>query len=207
MLRLQRVLLLLLRGLGLGLPHIAEVLARERDEVGALTTHQSLLTQEQERLSRQIAAVGHTISGLSGKEELMGETMFDGFDHAQYRDEVEERWGARAYAASDTWWRGKDAGEQASWLGEVDRLNSDWQAAAVDPAVSADSAQAQELARRHVAWLQSVPGTPAADAEVDLSAYVTGLCEMYVSDERFAANYGGVEGASFVRDALRAYMS
>ncbi len=28
---------------------------------------------------------------------------------------------------------------------------------------------------------------------------------MYVADERFAANYGGVDGASFVRDALTVY--
>jgi hypothetical protein len=26
-----------------------------------------------------------------------------------------------------------------------------------------------------------------------------------VADERFAANYGGIEGATFVRDALRVY--
>jgi hypothetical protein len=28
---------------------------------------------------------------------------------------------------------------------------------------------------------------------------------MYVADPRFAANYGGVEGATFVRDALAVY--
>jgi hypothetical protein len=28
---------------------------------------------------------------------------------------------------------------------------------------------------------------------------------MYVADERFAASYGGAEGATFVRDAMRAY--
>jgi MerR family transcriptional regulator, thiopeptide resistance regulator len=28
---------------------------------------------------------------------------------------------------------------------------------------------------------------------------------MYVADERFAANYGGVEGATFVRDAMTAF--
>jgi hypothetical protein len=28
---------------------------------------------------------------------------------------------------------------------------------------------------------------------------------MYVDDERFAANYGGAEGARFVRDAMRVY--
>jgi hypothetical protein len=28
---------------------------------------------------------------------------------------------------------------------------------------------------------------------------------MYVADERFAANYGGVDGARFVRDAMALY--
>ena len=31
---------------------------------------------------------------------------------------------------------------------------------------------------------------------------ITGLAQMYVADERFAANYGGAEGAGYVRDAL-----
>ena len=34
---------------------------------------------------------------------------------------------------------------------------------------------------------------------------LAGLADMYVADERFAANYGGVEGATYVRDALIAY--
>ena len=29
----------------------------------------------------------------------MAEEMFDGFDHTQYKEEVEERWGKEAYAA------------------------------------------------------------------------------------------------------------
>ena len=28
---------------------------------------------------------------------------------------------------------------------------------------------------------------------------------MYVADERFAANYGGLTGATFVRDAMTVY--
>ena len=39
----------------------------------------------------------------------------------------------------------------------------------------------------------------------NVKAYVIGLGEMYVADPRFGANYGGEEGAAFVRDALRAY--
>jgi hypothetical protein len=38
-----------------------------------------------------------------------------------------------------------------------------------------------------------------------VKGYVIGLGEMYVADERFAANYGGEAGAAFVRDALRTY--
>lgn len=201
--RLQRVLLL--RELGLGLPQIADVLARKYDEASALTTHLTLLRQEQDRLARKIAAVEHTITALQGGEELMAETMFDGFDHTEYKDEVEQRWGKDAYARSDAWWRGMNDEEREDWTARVEQLGRDWMAAAAAPDITPDSSAAQELARRHIAWLRSVPGTPAAEPG-DLAAYVRGLAEMYVADERFAANYGGVEGASFVRDALLAHI-
>lgn len=87
--RLQRILLL--RELGLGLAQIGEILARETDERRALERHLEWLRGEQARLARQIAAVAGTIHGLDGEEELMAEKMFDGFDHTQYRDEVEQR--------------------------------------------------------------------------------------------------------------------
>ena len=61
--------------------------------------------QEQDRLTRQIASVENTIGALEGGEQLMAENMFDGFDHTQYKEEVEERWGKDAYAKSDAWWR------------------------------------------------------------------------------------------------------
>ena len=202
--RLQRVLLL--RELGLALPQIADVLTNEYDEASALTTHLSLLRQEQDRLARQIAAVEHTITALRGGGELMAETMFDGFDHTQYKDEVERRWGKDAYARSDAWWRGMSDEERRNWRTRVEQLGRDWIAAAEAADVTAHSPEAQELARRHIDWLRSVPGTPAAEPGGDLNAYVRGLAEMYVADERFAANYGGVEGASFVRDALHAYI-
>lgn len=198
--RLQRVLLL--RELGLGLAQIAGVLAHECDEVSALSTHLSLLRQEQDRLSRQIAAVQHTINALEGGEELMAETAFDGFDHTQYKDEVEQRWGKDAYARSDAWFRGLKDEERQSWMDHVKRLNQDWIAAAVDPGIAADSPEAQELARRHVDWLRSIPGTPAAGPGDGVFGYVRALAEMYVADDRFAANYGGAQGAAFVRDAL-----
>ncbi len=202
--RLQRVLLL--RDLGLGLSEIGAILDREVDEAPALTTHLSLLRLEQDRLARQIAAVEHTIEALKGGTELMAKTMFDGFDHTQYKDEVEQRWGKDAYARSDAWWRGMSDSDRASWKAQVERLGADWIAAATDEGVTPDSPTAQAIARRHIDWLRGIPGTPAATPGGDLAGYVRGLAAMYVADERFAANYGGVEGATFVRDALLSYL-
>lgn len=202
--RLQRVLLL--RELGLGLAEIGEVLRRDVAEESALTTHLSLLRQEQDRLARQVAAVEHTLHALEGGEQLMADTMFDGFDHTKYKDEVEERWGKDAYARSDAWWRALSASDRKDWMGRAAQLGKDWIAAAKADDVAPDAPAAQDLARRHVEWLRTIPGTPAAAEGGDLVGYVKGLAEMYVADERFAANYGGVDGATFVRDALLAYV-
>lgn len=200
--RLQRILLL--RELGLGLPQIGDVLAREADEVRALERHRDWLEQEKERITRQIAAVENTIRARQKGDELMAEQMFDGFDHTQYKEEVEQRWGAEAYAAGNRWWRGMSAEERTAWQERTAQRGRDWIDAAergIDPA----SDEAQQLARRHVEWLTAVPGTPAAAPGGDVKGYVTGLGEMYVADPRFAANYGGEKGAAFVRDALRVY--
>lgn len=208
--RLQRILLL--RELGLGLPQIAEVLASRdggaADEAGALETHLALLREEQSRLTRQIASVASTITALKGGENPMAENMFDGFDHTQHKREVEERWGRQAYADGDRWWRGMTGAQRAEWQQRVSDLGRDWVAAA-ESGIEPSSAEAQELARRHVEWLTGIPGTPAAVPGGDVKAYVIGLGEMYVADPRFGANYatseGGTRGAEFVRDALRAY--
>ncbi|RLQ84701.1 MerR family transcriptional regulator [Mycetocola zhadangensis] len=195
--RLQRILLL--RDLGLGLPAIADVLKTATDATGALRNHLSWLHKEQDRIGRQVASVTETIRRMERGEQLMAENMFDGFDHTQYKDEVVERWGEDAYSRSDSWWRSMSAAEKAKWQAQVASLSSDWTAAA-GAGVAPDSDEAQTLARRHVEWLTSIPGTPGAVQE-----YVTGLGEMYVADERFAANYGGEAGATLVRDALAIY--
>lgn len=197
LLRLQRVLLL--RELGIGLAAIRDVLDGATDDIRALRTHRELLQLESERLARQLASVEATITALEEGEQPMAENMFDGFDHTQHRREVEERWGAESYEASDAWWSGMSGDAKAGWQKAASDLASDWVAAA-GSGIAPESAEAQELARRHVAWLAGIPGTPGAS-----KGYVLGLAEMYVADERFAANYGGVAGASFVRDALAVY--
>ena len=199
---LQRILLL--RELGLGLPAIAEVLAGQTRHADALLTHLHWLQKEKERLDRQIGAVEKTITKMEGGERLMAEEMFDGFDHTQYKVEVEERWGTEAYAKSDAWWRSQTAEQKASWKAVAQKLGEDWLAAAqagTDPA----SGEAQALAQRQFDWLRSIPGTPGGGTTGPTKEYFTGLGELYVADPRFGANYGGQAGAEFVRDAMAVY--
>lgn len=202
--RLQRILLL--RQLGLGLPEIAGVLAGQESDAAALAQHLAWLRNEQERIGRQIRAVQTTIDTLEGGDQLMAEDMFDGFDHTQYKNEVEQRWGKDAYAAGDAWWRSKNPAERAVWLAEQKALAADWIAAATN-GLAPDSAPAQALAERQYVWLASVPGTPKGrrddGSEGPAKDYFVGLGDMYVDDARFAANYGGTDAARFVRDAMR----
>lgn len=208
LMRLQRILLL--RDLGVALSDIADVLDAQQDPAAALRTHIGWLRSEQARLTRQIAAVESTIRSWEGGESTMNDDMFDGFDHTVYKDEVEQRWGAEAYARSDVWWRSLDADQQASWKSRSADLARAW-AAAAESGIAPDSAEAHALAERHVAWLRAIPGTPAHAGGDELKAYVRGLAEMYVADPRFAANYatdaGGNAGAEFVRDALTDYVN
>lgn len=197
--RLQRILLL--RQLGLSLSAIADVLAGAQDVTQALRTHLALLEQERDRVQRQIDSVRRTIEKKEGGEQLMAEEMFDGFDHTQYKDEVEARWGQEAYAAGDRWWRDMSAEARRTWKDRSARLIADWTAAA-GHGLAPESDEAQALAQRHIEWLGTAPGHGSGGPAKE---YVLGLGEMYVSDPRFAATYGGEEKASFVRDALRVY--
>ncbi len=197
---LQRILAL--RELGVGLARTAEILSSQTDAQAALAEHAAALWAERERISRQIDALERGAIALQLGEPLMSADPFDGFDHAVYEEEVTERWGADAYRRGDQWWRGMSEQQRAEWQASVAQLGADWIAAAgaqEDPA----GPVAQALATRHADWLRSIPGTPSGPAE--LPAYLRGLGEMYVADERFAANYGGVAGATFVRDALAVY--
>ena len=201
--RLQRVLLL--RQLGLGIPQIGRVLAGQHDDAAALRAHLDWLVHEQQRLGRQIASVERTILHLERGERLMAEKMFDGFDHTEYKEEVERLWGPDSYRESDAWYRSLSQGQKDDFLIAAAELGADW-AAVAKTGVTPDSEEAQALAHRHYVWLASIPGTPRTPDGDPTTDYVLWLGASYVADEHLAENYGGLEGATFVRDALAVFV-
>ena len=200
--RLQRVLLL--RELGLGLPDIGAVLAGQRDDIAALRSHLEWLAREQQRLGRQMVSIERTITELERGGKPMAEKMFDGFDHTEYKDEVERLWGTDAYTQSDEWYRSLSQEQKDDFLIAAAELGADW-AAVAQKNVATDSDEAQALAQRHYAWLESIPGTPRTPEGHPTKQYFLWMGATYVADERFAQNYGGLEGATFVRDAMAVY--
>ncbi|GEN79375.1 MerR family transcriptional regulator [Actinotalea fermentans] len=201
--RLQEALVL--RSLGMPLAEVRAVLDGERDRLAALRRHLAALQTEQRRLTRMAASVARTIDTLETGGPIVAEEMFDGFDHTQYQAEVEQRWGADAYATGDRWWRGMSDDERRSWQERTAAIAQAWAALAA-AGVAPDSDEAQDVARRHAAWLASIPGTPGYGTGAPDKGYVLGLADMYVADPRFAANYGGEPGATLVRDALRVWV-
>lgn len=199
--RLQRILAL--RDLGMSLERIGAVLERDRTEIEALTDLEQQLVQESARLERQIASVRRTLQTFMKGEMPMANEMFDGFDHNQFKEEVEARWGKDAWRNSNEWWKSLGQEGQQAYQRKLADLIGRWRKAHSD-GVAAGSDVAQALAQEQVEWLKETPG-PHTTGECSLSTYIHNLGEMYVNDPRFAVNYGGEDGATLVRDALCIY--
>lgn len=117
-------------------------------------------------------------------------------DHEAYADEVIERWGQDAYDRSATWWTTLGESGRADFMAESSALGEAWNAAAAD-SLSVESENIRDLVIRHAAWI-----TRAWGGVVPTREQLVGLADMYVADPRFAANYGGEAGATFVRNAI-----
>lgn len=194
--RLQRILIL--RSLGLSLTRIGQVLAGTATDAAALEAHMVELRSERDRLTTQIATVEHTVAALR-KGHPMPEDMFAGFNHSQYHAEVAQRWGKDAWAQSSAWWKELDTAGREAFLAEQRAIQDGFDALIAAEAAASDPA-AQELAARQCRWVRSAWG----GRDVSRDAFI-GLGEMYVADERFAANYNRVSphGPRFVADAMR----
>lgn len=195
--RLQRVLLM--RGLGVGLRAIAAALDDRSDDIEALVIHQRALERERDRLDRQIASVESTIMRMEAGEPMVPEEMFDGFDNAEHKVEIEERWGAKAYSRSSNWWDSLGPAGRRDHVTLQHAIEEEFATARAGSLAPDDSA-VQAIVERHAEWIAVSWGDRRPTAE-----QFRGLGDLYVADERFGRNYGGTEGARFVRDAMAVY--
>ncbi|MCB2413448.1 MerR family transcriptional regulator [Demequina sp. TTPB684] len=198
LLRLQHILVL--RELGTSLDRIARIVDSDDPSttIALLRDHLAGLTAERERYARLAATVARTIDSLEKGKTMTTEHIFDGFDHEQYEPEARERWGDDAVDRSNAMWqRLGDAGKKEHM--RIDREIVEALGAAVRVGFAADSAEVQEIAAKHHAWVSQI-WTPDAEA-------YRSLTQMYVDDERFKAHYDEVApgAAELLRDAADQY--
>ncbi|MEV6279964.1 MerR family transcriptional regulator [Nocardia sp. NPDC051832] len=200
LLRLQQILVL--RELGLSLAEIAESVESEPDTLAALKRQHVRLLSERDRLARVAETVARTIIELEGKTEMAvrinrPENLFEGFENAQYEDEVRERWPAQfeqsqrhvaSMSAADIeqWQR-----EGTAWMIRMAEMMAAGTPVA-DPAVQAEIHTHYEGLCRF--W------TPSKEA-------YKGMGQMFVDDDRYKATYLKIaEGlAEYQRDAMVVY--
>jgi DNA-binding transcriptional MerR regulator len=197
--RLQQILFY--RELGFALDEIAVMLDDpDTDPTEHLRRQHELLTARRDRVQEMVAAVEKAMEADKMGISLTPEERFEVFgdtDPSRYADEAEQRWGQTdAYKQSQ---RRTKAYSKDDWLkikaesAEITtRMGEAYQAGA-----AADSETAMDLAERHrqhiTRWFY--------DCSYEIHR---GLGEMYVSDERFAANYEPIAAGltQWIRDAI-----
>jgi DNA-binding transcriptional MerR regulator len=185
--RLQQILLF--RELGFALPDIRTiVLDPEFDRADALEAQRNLLAEKARRTQAAIDAIDLQLLEMEEgipmtKEEpskMFGE-LFDGFDPAEYEDEVQERWGETdAYKQSASRTKGY---KQADWeqIKTEDTANTNAFIALMDAGVPADSPKAIALAEEHrlhiSKWFYDLP-----------VEFYGNMASIWVNDPRFTKN-------------------
>jgi DNA-binding transcriptional MerR regulator len=205
--RLHRVMVF--RELGFSLDEISQIVTDpDFDQTEALRAQRSLLAEKARRTEMMLTAIDAALAAVEGgsemsdqeRTEMFGE-LFDGFDPAEYRDEVQERWGetdaykqsaarTKRYTKAD-WAQIKAEGEANT--GEFVRL--------LDAGVAADAPEALAAAAEKHAQLEKW----FYDAPLEMFA---NLSDMWVNDPRFKKNIDKPRQglAEYERAAVKAWV-
>jgi len=199
LLRLQQILYF--RELDLSLKDIQAIVERpDFDVVGALEAHRHELSRRAKRIKRLVRTIDKTILYLKGEAEMSNGELFAGFteeQEKQYAAEARERWGADTVDASYQKWNAYSAEKKAQIMAEG-RENARALAAAMPHGPASPEAQAAVAA-----WARHLEYFYQPTLEV-----LRGLGQMYVDDDRFAANYRPLHPdlPEFFRDAINVYV-
>jgi DNA-binding transcriptional MerR regulator len=197
LLRLQQILFY--RELDVPLAEIQQIMDQPGfDPLAALRSHRRMLQERARRIERLLATVDKTIENMmEDKMELTDEELYEGFDKEQmeaYRLEAEQRWDPavmqesykRVRKLSKAQWVAVKVEGEAIRQGIIALADRD----PADP-------QVQALIARNHAWIENFYACPAE--------MYRGLGELYVSDDRFRANYD--VGRSGVAELMQAAMN
>lgn len=195
--QLQQVLFF--RELGFALHDIREFMGSPGfDRREALRSHKKLLLERQDRLERLIQSVDRTLESIERGIRMNEKELFDGFEPSKYEEEAKQRWGnTQAY---------KQSMERTKKYTKADWDEMKAEGAAINQGLAAlmdrDPAdpEVQEWIRRHHMQINDKFYTCSTEI-------YRGLADMYVADERFAANYEAVKPGltKFMRAAMHAY--
>lgn len=195
--RLYRILSL--RALDMAIPDIARALADEQSFADTVRAHLAALERERSGLDQRITAVRDTLAALEEGRDMNIDDALAGVDDSRYEGEVRERWGDDAWERSAARRRALSPEQRRADDARGRELNAALRDAAAgrDP----DDPELRLLIAAHHDWIAEQWGRVP-----DAAAY-TGLGELYVTDARFAAVYGGEENAAVIRDAMAAYVA
>lgn len=196
--RLYRILSL--RALGLPLAVIRQTLDDNESLEDAIRSHLLLLEEQRDRTIHNITVVRRALHAVQKGQDMTLPEVFAGVDHAQYEAEVRERWGDDAWERSAQRRENMDLAQRKA----DDEQSRDVNAALRDAAAAGsapESAAFQTLVAEHYSWVTDHWGGRSPDRD----AY-TGLSEMYVADDRFAAVYGGQANAQIIRAAMQVWI-
>ena len=200
--------ILLFRELGFALPDIRRIMLDPGfDRAEALRAQRSLLVEKARRTQAMLEAIDAALAATEGgttmtteeRADMFGE-LFDGFDPADYEDEVKERWGeTAAYKQSTARTKRYTKADWARIAAESGAVTAEF-VALMDEGLAPDSPEAIAVADRHHAhlekWFYDCPPKMYA-----------GLAQMWVDDDRFTKNIdrAGEGLAAYQSAAARAW--
>jgi len=198
--------ILFCRELDFSLEEIKRMLdAPDYDKVQAFERHLTALYHKWERLDVLIGNIAQSLAAMKGEEKMDDKAKFEGFkqqmldeNDRRYGKEVRARYGEQAAAASVQAVKGMTQ----SQYNESERLRIALEKTLLAAFHTGDPAGtfAQEACDLHRHWLRIF--YPGYNKD-----YHRALGEMYVSDDRFRANYDKIAPGctEFLRDAINIY--
>lgn len=198
--------ILFYRALGMELLQIKALLHdRQFDKEQALEQHLSALLQKRAQLDLLIENAGKTLATLKGEQTMTDVEKFEGFkeqliaeNEEQYGAEIRQKYGDKLIDASNAHLKGMTPQQYAKAQSLSEEINALLIQAVTEGNPTGETAQ--KACALHEQWLRMYYLGYTRE-------YHRYMGELYVSDERFAANYNRLAPncAAFFCEAIQIY--